>query len=174
VRVKNETRYQTRTLRTIFAAVYRDLSKHEGPLPGWRWYVFTVVYGNYSGCAPYNGTTQRIRIPKDVANVAEICAIAEHELLHNYGYTHKQMGGMHYPRGDWKAPAGLPEFISEKPVPKRRKHPGMSLQEHRHRLVLTGIERWEKKLKYAQNKLRKLRARRRYYERALAAKKART
>lgn len=52
------------------------------------------------------------------------------------------------------------------PTPQDRKRPDLVRQ--RHADVIAAQERWTRKLKRAQNALKKLRARRRYYERKLS------
>ena len=178
MKIRNDTRYSTRLLHSIFTATYHDLAKVEGELSGWKHYTFDVVYArtkDYTGHAFIKGAWAKIRLPKRVANVVDIANLVEHELLHSYGYKHGAMGGAHYPwtgrHNVQRNKALLAKFgaaISET-EPKAR--PKQDIQTHRHQLVLAGIARWESKLKAAQTRLKNLRQKKRYYEKALAAKR---
>lgn len=178
MKIENETRYGARELRSLFTAVYRNLAKHEGPHRNWSGYRFTVVYsrraGRVSGRAWVGGSSATIRLPRSRVNTELLANVVEHEMLHSYGYTHDSIGS----RFTWSE-ANRAAFewvtqrfgrsIEEKPIRKRAKP---DLQEHRYVLAKAGIDRWERKLKVAQTRLTTLRRKARYYERAMAAKKA--
>lgn len=60
------------------------------------------------------------------------------------------------------------KFLTEGPQPEKPKPTTRELQEKRAAQVEAGIERWEKKLRRANNALKKLRKKKRYYDKALS------
>jgi hypothetical protein len=180
MKVVNKTRYSTRTLRSLFTEAYRRLAKDEGPLPSWKWMTVTVNYsrnwGRVSGRASLRGGWVRMNLPKGSVDAMTLAKVVDHEFQHSYGYTHdKMVGGAKFHAGPYHetfswARERFGEMLTEsRDMPKLK--PKKDLQAHRAALVDAGILRWEKKLKYAQSKLRSLRQRKRYYDRALAAKR---
>lgn len=180
MKIKNSTRYSTRELRSLFSAVYRNLAKHEGAHFNWRGYTFHVGYsrrrGRVSGNAWIRGVSANIFLPRGRVDTTTLAIVVEHELLHSYGYRHNAIGSL-ATWGDVNRAtfAWVPEkfgpVLEEKEKAKRAKPTGTALQEHRYRLVKAGIERWEKRKKAAETRLKNLRRKARYYERALAATK---
>lgn len=179
MKLVNKTRYSSRELRSLFTAVYRAMAKTEGEHPGWtNGYSITVKYsrGRVSGNAWLKGNSQNLFLPRGAVGTETLATVFEHEMFHSYGYRHDAIGG----RFTWsEANRASFEWVGERfgrllreREPKRKvKAKGPDLQEHRYKLVVSGIERWEKRKKTAETRLKTLRRKARYYERALAATK---
>jgi len=179
VKLKNETKYSGRELRSLFTAVYRRMEKTEGPHPGWmRGYSIRVRYsrrsGRVSGNAWIKGNSQNLFLPRGRVSVETLATVFEHEMFHSYGYRHNAIGA----RFTWSesnrasfawAVERFGRSLGEREPEAKAKPKGPVLQEHRYSLVKAGIERWEKRKKAAETRLKTLRRKARYYERALAA-----
>jgi len=176
MKIINETRYSTRTLRSIFTETYRRLAKTEGPHRAWSRYTFRVTYTRTkatSGCAWISGSSAIIRLARNRVRVHLVASLVDHELLHSYGHRHGAIGARwHFGKANEDSHLWATErfglAIEEKQKPKPAK---TDLQEHRYKLTISGVARWEKKLKTAQTRLKNLRQKARYYERALAARR---
>lgn len=119
MKLDNNTRYHTRTLRSIMIAVYRaterDLNK---PLPQWKRLRVKIAYRrrqrsyvpvdgggyeshlkerepekghSYSGHAYYHGSYSHLSVPKGELSVALFVKLWRHELWHLYGVRHEDM-----------------------------------------------------------------------------------
>ena len=106
MKIINKTQWDTRALRKVFTAVYRESVKYDGK-HDWRLKI-TVVYargwGGYSGCAYLNSGTMRIRLPKpgnlrgETLDIFNLAHLFEHELAHCRGQNHDTMGKLN----NWK------------------------------------------------------------------------
>ncbi len=171
----NETHYETRDLRRFFVAGINALTHGE-----WSSKHVTVVYsrrwahwrGGVWACAELGGTypghVMRFAVPKDPANwtVGDLARVLRHEHAHNLGIRHGDMDAeLRYCQGpDPEWCAGL-----RVDVRRPRARPPVDLRARRHASVLEGIARWERALRTAERRLRKLRRQDAYYRRALVA-----
>lgn len=177
MKVKNMTRYPTATLRSMLCEVHNRLAKHEGRLRSWSRLRVEVshvrgvrkfAYG-VSGRASYGGDWMQLRLSRGAVDSLRVYALMEHELTHSYGYKHGP--GLRGSNGfepsllaSWESAAekrGRLVEVESEPKLKR------DVREVRHERTLASITRWEAKLKRASDALKKLNARRRYYEKTL-------
>jgi hypothetical protein len=95
-------------------------------------------------------------------------SVACHEFAHNRGMQHRQMPKQYTWADGWK---DYVAWAADMPLEAQTiERKVVDVQQQRYTRVLSLKSSWETKLKRAQAALRKLRARERYYERALAAK----
>lgn len=92
MKIKNQTRYETKALRSLLCHVHGVMAKTEGRCGAWKNLTVTVVMSKsrYSGTATIGGWRMLLRLPP-LARPSHVCAIIEHELYHSYGYQHSQM-----------------------------------------------------------------------------------
>lgn len=185
MKLLNETRYPRRELRSIITAAYRYIAQTEGPLRYWPYTTIRIrrritrtmivhsdvsddrefrIKTHVSGRAWLNGTRAVLTIPTPDVEVASIAWVVWHEIYHLYGYRHRAFPP--YPSDDkWKALlAKFPERLTERSVVKKV---GLDSRQVRFARTLASIDRWALKLRRAETALRKLRARRNYYEKVL-------
>lgn len=180
IHVINKTVWQTRDLKRVFHAVLRENIKHEGPLK--HHLRVTIVHSRrarwhwgYSGCAYLNSGTMRLRLPMPKygidaqIDVLKLAFIFEHELAHCRGYGHDKMLGLN----SWKQatadryPYVVGMTVAAKPAPAAK--PKTDVQVVRYRRVMTRLDDNRRVAKRLAKAIKKLEARRRYYEKALAA-----
>jgi hypothetical protein len=182
MKLNNQTRYDTQTLRRILVAVYRDVARTRGPLDTWGRLTVTVVTANgerrnipYGGNASFNGLRMRLRLPTPKFEVRRLVPLVRHELWHNYGVKHRD-----YPPGildcilsdadcEVMESIGLGAIGAEVSVTERTKVERDVVGERYEGLVEREIA-WASKLKRAQKALTKIRTQKRYYERKMAAR----
>lgn len=181
MKVVNNTHWRTDHLKAILqrvAEVELESSKR-------RRVIVTIDYSgrrhdSSSGHAVLGGTRCTVRLPKGAAfdttdetrSLAEIklrfAKVASHEFAHLRGMGHEQMPSYYRWHGNWRDYiAWVVDFALE--VKPKRERKVVNVREQRYDNVIRLEKKWQSKLKLAQTKLRKLRTRRRYYERALAA-----
>lgn len=179
MRMINASPYDTRTLRRLVVACYRELEKVEGPAPWWhRLHVYVKLarertyVGYCRGRAYLNGGPVTLLLPnprRSQARLADAARVIRHELLHAYGYRHGQFQEADLPdRVLARYPTLLPCKAPRPPRPKADR----AAQRYGRVLALEGA--WGRKLKLAQTKLRRYRAERLRYERRMAARVAQT
>jgi hypothetical protein len=93
MRVRNETTYDTRKLRSVILAVYREEARKRGELRAWPGVRIAIGYskqGNqpYSGHAHLGGYLAHLSVPRDQIWVTSFAALWRHELWHLYGIRH--------------------------------------------------------------------------------------
>lgn len=186
MKIKNNTRYPTRELRSIFCEVHNRIAKAEGRLRQWKGLTVEVVYSrgrrgwkkvddpdapdgwrieherqpSHTGYAYLNGYYTRLRLPKGETDRNSIAYIFGHELMHLYGYVH----------GQWVDRTAWREGIDGKLVEAApRPRPERDVQMERYQALLKRRADWEKKAKRAQNALKKIKPKIRYYEKTLRA-----
>jgi hypothetical protein len=100
----------------------------------------------------------------------DLAHVAGHEFAHLRGMTHRQMTPQYNDRAMTEKYYGwvLELPLEVKVKPKRT----VDLQEQRYQRVLAAEKRWLSKLKAAQNKVKVYAGKRRYYEKAMAAKRS--
>jgi len=190
VKLRNETRYHTRVLRSLITAVYRVVAKAEGTA---RWWPRLMVYVQYrraetfrEGKAHLHGGPMWLMLPKPgrqsrymrvngqpyeegAERIPNLVDTIAHELLHCYGYTHGQFQTTSYDFTRLLARFGgtearLPERPPAAPRPRR------NLIQERYTRLLARQAAWKQKQHRADQALVKIRQQLRYYERKLAAK----
>lgn len=177
MKVKNETDYPTRALRAVLCEVYRRTRQTEGALPQWASVRFRIAYTRRcetSGWAHVNGTLSRLRIARGGLDPAAFAQLADHELLHLYGFHHAGMpcsnSALYYApeareRFSW-ARDMVGDFLVETAPAVG---PTLDVRrEKRMEQTAAAIDRWTRKLKRAENALRKLRAKERRLRSVLA------
>lgn len=187
--ITNETRFRTADLRKMLRAA-APLVFDPDEKPKMRVRVVYARRANVTGCASIGGTSMLLRIGKEFRDIREVGALIVHEMGHLKGLTHQQMrggsrwtwkgvpGGMdaqtgrtwsgweeHLRQHEWAKAFTLHE---EKPT-HRPRLAGVALVERRREQTIQSLEHWTRKAKRAENAVRKLRARLRYYDRRAAA-----
>lgn len=188
MKVKNETQWDTRQLRAVFARCRQEIIRREQPE---RKDVGTVVQVGYArrgyvtGCARYFSRWVRITLPSTTdrfhvvgdpdAFVRELAEVYIHEVGHNLGVKHqgRRRAGrpltMEAPYADWIRDTFTAEHypLTHK-APKAKMKP--DVQSVRYQQAQANLARATKRLKLTQTLHRKWRTKVRYYERALAKK----
>jgi hypothetical protein len=145
MRVINKTRYDTRTLRSIFCAVHGDMARK---LDTWQHLCVTIVYSrrrrrhrfneetqkiehyldsggptNMNGNAAYSGYRMRLRVPRTQVNTLWLAKLFHHEILHNYGKRHSEYP-THLDRKFWATGAeGYRWIIAKHEIPELMDEP---------------------------------------------------
>lgn len=96
MRMKNETRYPTKMLRSMLCEVHRILAKHEGRLKTWASLLVIISHSTArckrgcenQGWGRYDGSLVWLFLQPGETLTAGVYALMEHELLHSYGYRH--------------------------------------------------------------------------------------
>lgn len=170
MRIENATTYDTRVLRTLVCRAHADLRRYEGKLETWRGLRVHVRYRRGSrmasgGYATYSGYWILLALAREHVTTRTVAWIAYHELLHSYGYAHRQYHDATTEQVD-RMIVGLPELVPVRaPTPK----PPVDVRAWRYARVLAREKAWTRRLKRAETALRALRRQRRYYERAAAS-----
>jgi len=127
--------------------------------------------GSCSGRASCPGHHAIIMLPRKTVDRIDLAHVIAHELAHTRGMEHRQMtNNPTYNRvGNWREIYAWAEGLSlDRKQPKVK--PRVGVQALRYNRVLASEKAWTTKLKRAQTALAKLRKKRRYYEKALAAR----
>lgn len=174
----NTSDIPTQFLRTVFTGVHNHLKKTEGACRAWRYLEVTVRQSqtkrNNSGRAwlrtgPMILTFSRREIVFDekvypILTTRGIAWIFYHELMHVYGYGHKQYNDI--PKGELDALiVDWPKYPPKIEVKEKSKVDHVA---KRAASVDTRIKSWESKLKRATTALKKLKAQRKYYAKKLS------
>jgi hypothetical protein len=170
MKIKNNTKYSTLSLKKLFTRCVKEQEKLEGALPKWQkknLYV-TVKYSrslNISGRAFYNGTRITMILPKQNINIISTAFVFLHELLHIRGYHHKAIYD-----ATWRELANT--FASQYTLDIKEEKPKevRNIIDIRYQHVLSMVSLKEKAIKKIQNQLKKWTQKRKYYEKAIAAK----
>jgi predicted SprT family Zn-dependent metalloprotease len=180
MKIKNETHWETKHIRAFVSEVMKRSPEHLR-----RKYIdnkyrthldIRVVYnrqvtGSITGYAWYNSWSMTLRLPSQAVDKTDLALTIAHELAHTLGYKHRDMdNGLFRHVGNWREIYAWAETMPLEHKAKAVKPKGTDLQLQRYERTVASIERWSTKLKRAQSALRKLTTKRRYYERALAAK----
>ena len=93
--IKNSSVYNTRKLNSLFCMIHNQLAKPEGRLPQWKRLKVIVRNGNNSGRALIFHHRSEIGTKWDMmlslgTGIETISQVFAHELMHNYGYRHRQ------------------------------------------------------------------------------------
>lgn len=177
IHLRNETEWRTSDLRRLVRVAHARVFD-----PGQKSVVYVRVVparSLVSGRAFRHGCNMTLRLPADVTDVRAVGAIAVHELGHLRGLGHRDMRGA--PRWTWRGVAGdnpygqwlaAHEWARAFPLRKvevKAKPSGLALVEVKRERAAQALARWTSKAKLAATKIRKLRARVRYYDKHAAA-----
>jgi hypothetical protein len=193
----NKTKYDTRTVRSILAAVHvagaavrvgNRNARHDGKLRTWKSLTITLTYNSthwgrqYSGYAYFHGHESTLRVPKGKLDVEKFAALWQHELAHLYGIRHKDMGPaiMRCKTGEWTKPfvARFGQHLEEEGLHEAPKAPEVEATERKSAKLdelqkkLARIDArekaWATKAKRAANALKKVAKERKALKRRLA------
>jgi hypothetical protein len=172
MQIVNKTHWRTGHLRAFIQRV--ALGEIEAPAR--KALQVTVKYnrqkdqGSCSGRASLTQPVITIMVPSQVVDRVDLAHTIAHELAHTRGMQHHQMNRnpQYYRIGNWRERYAWAETMPlQRSTPKTR--PKGDAQVQRYHRALASEKRWQTKLKRAQTALKKLRAKLRYYERALTA-----
>ena len=174
--VKNSTPYDTRALRSIIYATHWYLKKLEGkPAPNWKRLEVkignTKRYGYHSGHAFYGGIADYVGqadvyfgLCKPEASMTmtnhTFCSLVYHELMHTYGYRHKQFTDI--PKQEILKLFPIETDLLIAKAPLKKKEPVWT---KRYNSALYREKAWTTKLKRAKTGLKKAQYQLKYYER---------
>ena len=98
--IKNTSVYQTKKLKKLFGLIHYIIALREGRLPQWKQLRVVVRNGWNSGYAFYPrwiGNNHKgwdmflsVNNSTQVNYLEHIAQLFAHELMHNYGYKHRQ------------------------------------------------------------------------------------
>lgn len=184
MRIKNESPYDTRVLRRIVCWTYRWLASNYGVGHWWKLLTFYVLPAGVREpqmhapsllmrSAKLRGTEwialtrqyhgapadELLRIPGRGVSSDEVATYAFQLMMALYGQS---VRGRFLPQLPKTFPTLVPLRTARPAAPKR------DVVRERHARVLELERTWTRKIKLAQTKLKKLRQRRRYYEKQLA------
>ncbi len=187
MKITNKTDWSTADLRRVFSAVLARWNAREEPryqVKSTRLRRITVVptrWGSYSGHAFYDSGTMRLRLNKKVLSARKVAWLFEHELAHCAGQSHDAHHGRQamlpwINKGPatpelWDRHYGFVDGLTINLAAPKPAKPKPDRQALAYERTLAGIKRWTTKAKRAQTALRTLAKKKRYYEKALAAKK---
>lgn len=175
----NNTHWRSDHLRAIICRVVND----ELPADKRARLVVTVDYikrlrSYSSGCAPYHGSRMTVRLSKHAEhlNKPDFAKVVAHEAAHLRGMRHSQMGFPYHSPNHVRTPEQMAHFAWASGMPLEVKPKAsakvVNIQEARRTVAVKHAADWERKLKFAQNKLKKWRTKVRYYDSVAAAKAA--
>ena len=173
--ISNTSGYDTKKLKQIFSMCYSAIKRTEGSL--WRWKGLKVIIknmqnhkkwyrkGSYSGYAYFNkqyGTQPDmvLRLTPDM-KISTISQLFAHELMHCYGFDHS--GFRHDPLDDVDVEKIRSKFkgVNLLSVPKPKiKIDHVAL---RKKTAEKNLKNWLRKLKLAENKVKKYKKKVKYY-----------
>lgn len=171
--IENSTKWQTRHLRAIaIRAIKGYYTKDQLTIR------FVPSQGRHSGCAYLNSWSCTVRLPSpgNYVDNGQLAVIIAHEAAHCMGVDHRDMNRsyleLQWGTG-WKERFGWAYDLPLEAVVKKKKEKpsGLPLAEKRHAYAVTNLGNWERKLKFAQNKVKKYRQKVAYYETRMAALK---
>jgi hypothetical protein len=159
------------------------MAKAEGKLRTWKHLKIKIVYsrsGGTSGWATYSGYGMLLRLEKPSPRrlykgepqrcfVRSLVHLTYHELMHSYGYRHKQYGEI--PNREILQICENLGLDHRYQLPEKTEKPKRvrDLPMERYNRICDRTVQWEKKAKRAATALKKLRKQKREYERRLRA-----
>lgn len=172
MKLLNSTQYDTNSLRKLFTRCLREQTKVEGKLTEYQRKKLKVIVkyskkDNVAGRAFLNGITTKMFIPRNNPNMVSVAFVFLHELLHIRGYNHKSIYDATVKEMAATFANGYSLIVKE-PVIKIT-----NMQETRYLHAVSMVNTKEKAIKRLQGQLRKWATKKKYYEKALAAKKDR-
>lgn len=181
MKINNSTHWNTRQLKRLILAV----AKEEMDAEYLKSYLVTAKYRHFHdrgalGRATYGiprnpGRRMTLYLPKPGREFDPVlwAHVVAHEFAHSRGIRHSQMRGSKrysYVSGWREHYAWAKDYVVAPKAPRVVQI--ISKQEERYQRVIANLKRWQTKLKRAQNAIKKLTRQQKYYERAMAAKKA--
>ncbi len=167
--IKNDTRWQTKMLRPFITRIAREEFPGTKPTNTRRRVIVNIIYnrgngdGYCSGYAYLNSSQATVRVPNDQHGnrfpVLDFCHVVGHEFGHCKGLQHSEMG-LHYgnscKRGSYSNPhyewaKALPVPL---PVPKKKAPTTDQKRETALQAAHAAVERWTRKRKLADTKLK--------------------
>lgn len=173
IQMVNRTHWSTADLRAFVRRAAAEVLE-----PGTKPFIHCTVSYNRAGTETYvtgraylHGTHMRLMVPRNMVDRIDLAHVAAHEVGHLRGVDHAAMRGSARWRrvGRWREIYAWGETLPLRKMEPRQRQTGIELVTRRAAQVDAGIARWEAKAKRAANALRKLRARKRYYQRRAAA-----
>lgn len=162
---KNETKYDTRKLKTVITAVYNAEAKKRGPLRVWKRTRVEVITSRkwYSGRAHLSGLWMLLRVPSDTTvDLHRFVALIRHEVWHLYGIQHEDFtpSVMHCEHTDFVKDIVQslgPDFmVGVKEVKTKAKPTKVEALDTRMANLATRLKAWETKRKRAENAIAKI------------------
>lgn len=178
MRINNKTKWNTRQLRSLLCEALRRNEKVEGKLDSWKRKHLTVdcVPARNkrwcSGRAVLNGTWMKIRIPSVPFDnqQKEIAWVFIHELYHNRGHHHSNIGQMRH-RPNWNEPQPEWDWAMSYPLnlmlPVAKPKKDVQLVRFTH--VQKMVAKKKQQLRRIQGQLNRWLAKERYYINVLSA-----
>ena len=167
---KNTSVYSTRELKTIICRVHRHMMTFERkPAPRWknlsvhvrgraRKYVTARAF--YHGLGYVDGWDVIFTIPNKDLPVRWFANLVYHELMHTYGYKHKQFTEI----SSKELEKLYPENYILQPALPKQKAAASPIWQKRYKVALASEKRWLTKHKRAETALKKVRKKILYYE----------
>jgi hypothetical protein len=160
---KNTSGYDTKALRKIIVMAHAHIRTAEGAAAP-RWVDLQVFIrgrderSHLSGCAYLGGSKMWMTIPRPTVSARRVLWLAYHELMHVFGYEHAKYRDLNDKE--------LAELIPDDyPIPKPEKKAKVDPREARIASLIERRAKWKTRLTRAQNTLKKINRRIRYYER---------
>jgi hypothetical protein len=178
MQIRNGTHWRTDQLRQIVARVAAD----ELEVGKRRSTIVVIGYnraaGHHtysSGHAPYGGSIIYVNIPSGAVNSIDFAMVVAHEFAHSRGLHHRDVAMFGNPRYHRVAEHTnrIYAWAAEMPIEKKQveKISYAELIDKRYKHVLSMTARAQSRAKRAQTILKKWTAKRRYYEKKMAAMK---
>jgi len=169
---KNTSVYSTRDLKAIICRVHRYLMTLEKrKAPHWKGLEIHVrgrsrkyVTGRafLDGCGYVDSWDVIFTIPNSELPVRWFASLVYHELMHTYGYLHKQFTDI----SSKELTKLYPENYILQAAPPKKKKATSPLWQKRYKAAQASEKRWMTKHKRAETALKKIRKKVRYYEAA--------
>lgn len=193
--LNNKTRYDSKFLRKVLSTALRYWKKECTPLPSYLKNIrITVNTAKQDRCctgwAWLNTNAMRLRIPhwsplvthssrslmgenyasgyKPLTLSQDLIFVFFHELMHNRGYRHANISDIYLKKVATEVPFIPWEYVPTKQEVMQVRAPKKNLLEERYKRAMGLVIKWEKKVKVANNHLKKYKQKVKYYERALS------
>lgn len=171
---RNTTPFETRDVRRVICKVHAIMTKLEArPAPNWKHLrialrgttnTYVRGYAYYHGRGAYAWDVH-LTLPAGIRE-QRLAWLVYHELMHTYGYKHKQYTDAR----DHELAAWFPEDRAIRLAADVKPKAKASVQEIRHQRVVVKLAAWQTKQKRAANAIKKLKSQLRYYEKAALRK----
>ena len=151
----NTTGFDTIFLRTVICRVHNHLAVHEGRLYTWKYLKVSIWNRRHgtSGHAHLSGLKMHLSIAPTTPTDT-FTWLVYHEFMHLYGYRHGQFTDAK-PETIKEICTGLPGLM---PIRQAVTKVEPDIVRHRFSLMVTAVERWERKARLAENRLRAAKA----------------
>lgn len=192
--LKNNTRYNTKFLHKVLSIALKYWKKEHSSLPHYLKNIRVTVNPTKgatacTGVAWLNSNAMRLRIPywgpshttstrlieshstcepKALSLFQDLVFVFFHELMHNRGYRHTNISDPYLMKMALEVPPIPWEYAPTKQEVMQVRAPKKNLLEERYKRAMGLVIKWEKKVKVANNHLKKYKQKVKYYERALS------